>query len=113
MAALDTNILLRLADPTSGQHAVAMAAVGKLRATGEPLVIFPQNVYEFWATATRPPRANGLGLTVPACQGELTRLRAIFPLLPDHPALFAEWEAWSCSTSATAGCRSTRGWWRR
>ena len=91
MIALDTNVLLRLADPMSGQHPVAMAAVGKLRSAGESLVIFPQTVYEFWSTATRPPRVNGLGLTVPACLGELTRLRQSFLLLPDHPDLFDEW----------------------
>jgi predicted nucleic acid-binding protein len=89
--ALDTNLLLRLADPTSGQHSVAVAAVGKLWAAGESLVIFPQNVYEFWSTATRPPKSNGLGLTVPACLSELTRLRQSFPLFPDQPGLFDEW----------------------
>ena len=93
MIAVDTNILLRLADPTSGLHPVAVAAVNKLRGSGEDLVIFPQNVYEFWATATRPTGANGLGLTVSACSGELTRLRQSFQLLPDQPGLFADWEA--------------------
>lgn len=92
MIALDTNILLRYVDPTCGQHPVVTAAVSKLQGAGETLVIFPQNVYEFWSTATRPKSANGLGWTVPQCIGRLTPLRALFLLLPDHSGLFAEWE---------------------
>lgn len=91
MIALDTNILLRLADPSSALHPVAAAAVAKLQATGEPLVIFPQNVYEFWSTATRPLKANGLALTVPQCENELRRVRQSFTLLPDLPGLFDQW----------------------
>lgn len=53
--------------------------------------MFPQNVYEFWATATRPKTANGLGLALPSCLGEVNRYRGIFPLLPDQPGLFNEW----------------------
>jgi hypothetical protein len=60
MIALDSNILLRMSDATSAQNPVAMSALGKLRAAGEELAIFPQNIYEFWSAATRPLKANGL-----------------------------------------------------
>ncbi len=91
MIVLDSNILLRMSDATSAQNPVALAGVGKLQLAGEQLVLFPQNVYEFWTTATRPMKANGLGLDVPACLGEVTRYLHIFNLLPDHPGLFDEW----------------------
>lgn len=92
MIAVDTNLLLRYVEPTGTLHPVAVNAVAKLRLAGEPLVIFPQNVYEFWSTATRPKNVNGLGWTVPQCVTRLTPLRALFTLLPDQPGLFDEGE---------------------
>jgi predicted nucleic acid-binding protein len=90
---LDTNILTRLAQPTDPAHGTARAAVVKLQAAGRGPCIVPQNLYEFWAVATRPVANNGLGLTVPECQAEVARLKALFPLLPDAPALCAVWES--------------------
>jgi hypothetical protein len=90
---LDTNILLRYASAADPDFAVVEAAVNTLRASGEVLCTVPQNVYEFWAAATRPTAANGLGLSVAECQAEVARIKRLFRLLPDQPALFAEWEA--------------------
>ena len=55
----------------------------------------PQNFYESWAVATRPIAANGLGLSDPRVQIQVGRIKRLFRFLPDHPTLFAEWEAWS------------------
>jgi predicted nucleic acid-binding protein len=90
---LDTNVLTRLAQPTDPAHVTARAAVAKLQAAGRGPYIIPQNLYEFWAVATRPVANNGLGLTVPECHAEITRLRALFPLLPDAPTLLDVWES--------------------
>lgn len=90
---LDTNILVRYADPTSPMHLIAIAAIRTLQAAGERLAIVPQNVHEFWATATRPFAANGLGLSVAACQAKLNTLTQLFDFLPDQPALFTTWES--------------------
>jgi predicted nucleic acid-binding protein len=49
-------------------------------------------LYEFWVVATRPVAGNGLGLSAAEASAELARLRALFPLLLDTPAIFAEWE---------------------
>lgn len=87
----DANILLRLADPTAALHPVAVTAVAHLGATGHVLRTVPQAVYEFWVVATRPTDKNGLGLTIPECERELTRALAVFPLLGDQPALYTEW----------------------
>lgn len=89
---LDTNILVRQAkidDPDSGRVDVVLRSLGD---AGHPLCIVPQNLYEFWAVATRPIPANGLGLSVRECREEVVRIKRIFQLLPDDPGLFAEWE---------------------
>lgn len=71
MIALDTNLLARLTRVDHSHGSVARAAINKLLTSKERLAIFPQNLYEFWAVATRQPGlppagANGLGLAVQA-----------------------------------------------
>jgi predicted nucleic acid-binding protein len=90
---LDTNILLRYAITADAAFATVDTAVNTLHANGEVLCVVPQNVYEFWAAATRPTAANGLGLTIPECQIQVIRIKRLFRVLPDLPTLFAEWEA--------------------
>jgi len=58
---LDTNVLLRLADAQSPDHAVAEAAIERLLAGEESVFIGTQVLVEFWAVASRPESANGLG----------------------------------------------------
>lgn len=89
---VDTNVLLRAAQPYHPGHAVATGAVRNLLARGERLCVLPQNLIEFWAVATRPAESNGLGLEVGEAAAELDRLKTIFELLPDTPAIYTEWE---------------------
>jgi predicted nucleic acid-binding protein len=56
------------------------------------LCITPQNLIEYWAVATRPPAANGLGLTSVQAAGDIANFKVAFELLPDVPAIFGEWE---------------------
>jgi predicted nucleic acid-binding protein len=49
---LDTNILLRAAQPTHPHFSVAMRALEVLGDRNEVLVIAQQNIVEFWAVAT-------------------------------------------------------------
>lgn len=70
---------------------IAERAIGSLRRNGEPLHIASQNLFEFWAVATRPITDNGLGLTVEQASRELDRIRQLFLLLPELP-LLQEWE---------------------
>ncbi len=87
----DTNVLLRSADRTHPVHPIARAAVRKLRISGHSVCATPQNFVEFWNVATRPIERNGFGL-VPAHADRLLRLvERLFPLLPDSPAVYAEW----------------------
>jgi len=61
---IDTNVLLRVVQPSHPMHAVALRALERLLAGPEPLFIAVQNLAEFWNAATRPIAANGLGMTV-------------------------------------------------
>lgn len=93
MILLDTNLPLRYAKTTDPAFPVADAAITTLLTAGEVLCVVPQTIYEFWATATRPVSANGLGMSIPECQTQVGRLKRLFRLLDDRPTLFAEWEA--------------------
>jgi predicted nucleic acid-binding protein len=89
---LDTNILSRMAQPGHAHHRAAIDATTALPLRGDVLCLVPQVLYEFWVVATRPTGVNGLGLSVTAMAAELSRLKTIFPLLPDTAAIFPEWE---------------------
>ena len=93
MILLDTNILLRYASTTTPAFATVDTTLDSLHASGEVLCVVPQNVYEFWATATRPTASNGLGLSIHECQVQVARVKHLFRFLPDLPTLFTEWEA--------------------
>ena len=92
MILLDTNILLRYASAADPDFAVVEAAVNTLRANGEVLCVVPQNLYEFWAAATRPTAANGLGLSTAVARTEMERLEHFFIVLRETPALYPAWK---------------------
>jgi len=89
---LDTNVLTRLAQASHPKHTTALDATRRLLSIGRVLCIVPQNLYEFWAVATRPIVNNGLGLTVQEAKVELDRIKQSFILLRDPPTLPDEWE---------------------
>ena len=43
--------------------------------------------------AARPVAQNGLGLSIIEATSELMRLKSMFPLLPDTPAIYPVWES--------------------
>lgn len=88
---LDANVLLRIADPSAAHRPVAVAARAALWAQGHALRTFEQSVREFWVVATRPAANNGLGLSVPDADREVTTILGYARLLQDPPGLFAEW----------------------
>lgn len=89
---VDTNVLVRYVHKASPMRPAARRALVMLRGRGEELCVVAQNLVEFWAVATRPPAANGLGLTTDEAARVLRRLKRLFVLLPDTPAIFPEWE---------------------
>ena len=57
MILLDTNLLTRMTRSNDPQSGVAREAIQTLLGRGERLILVPQNLYEFWAVATRSPRS--------------------------------------------------------
>lgn len=90
--AVDTNVLLRTTDVGDPAQSVAEGAIENLRLGGELLSIFPQNLIEFWAVATRSRANNGLGLSPSQAESQLGALKSMFVVLADRPEIFSEWE---------------------
>ncbi|MGC4086207.1 MAG: hypothetical protein QM736_29810 [Vicinamibacterales bacterium] len=82
---VDTNVLLRVADPGDPRHGAAVSAVSILIEAGEALWITPQIAAEFWCVATRPVQNNGLGMTSEETRDEISRLEGFFSVLPRPP----------------------------
>jgi predicted nucleic acid-binding protein len=90
---IDTNILVRTLQPHHPLYSIADRAIRQLLRQGREFHIVPQNLIELWAVLTRPMAYNGLGLMTVAALAELERLKNIFLLLPETPAIFPAWEA--------------------
>ena len=88
---VDTNLLLRAAQPDHPVHTQARDAVRELLERGEELVLTRQNLVEFWVVATRVAGANGLGLTANLAETELQQLEQQFRILPDCDEVYDEW----------------------
>jgi predicted nucleic acid-binding protein len=98
MILLDTNMLGRLTDSGDPLCAAARQAVHTLLARRDRLIVVPQNLYEFWAVATRKPGVppvgqNGLGMTPEQASQWLLFFQRRFTLLPDREELLTRWHA--------------------
>ncbi|MEK6645025.1 MAG: PIN domain-containing protein [Planctomycetota bacterium] len=89
---LDTNVLLRSAQPKHPQFQLARDSVRNLIQQNHEVFIVPQNLYEFWVVATRPVDRNGLSLSVQQTLAEVNAIRAMFTLLLDERGIYSEWE---------------------
>jgi predicted nucleic acid-binding protein len=78
---VDTNILLRSAEPSHPMFYSATNAMDILLNRGEQLYITPQNLIEFWNVATRPQEKNGLGYSIIETQREIARIKNIISFL--------------------------------
>jgi predicted nucleic acid-binding protein len=56
------------------------------------LCLTAQNLIEFWAVATRPVDANGLGMSIEWAAAQVARMKRLFRILPDSPEDYSEWE---------------------
>ncbi len=88
---VDTNVLLRSAQPSHPQFKAAIQSVETIKLSGESPVICPQNLVEFWVVSTRPVEHNGLGFSVDRALMEIRQLREFFYLIPDSPIVFELW----------------------
>jgi len=91
MILLDTNLLTRLARTTHPHGGIARIAMNNLLRRGEQIVIVPQNLYEFWAVATRAAAQNGLGMTTNQASQWLVFFQRRFILLADREDLSSRW----------------------
>jgi predicted nucleic acid-binding protein len=98
MILLDTSILARLPDTASPDRPIVLAALSKLLRGNEELVVVPQNIYEFWAAATRRAGApssggqNGLGMSVDRAAAWLRKLQTFCRVLPEVPEILPQWQ---------------------
>ena len=90
---VDTNILLRSAQPNHPQSSQATQSVSRLIRQGDQLFFCSQNIAEFWNVATRPADKNGLGLSHAQVLREVNSIESLLTLLPDIPAIYTAWKA--------------------
>lgn len=88
---LDTNVLLRLANPALEEHGLCQRAVSQLQYEGCWLHYTLQNAAEFWNVSTRPVERNGHGLSITATSLALSDLESFVTLLPDDARVYAAW----------------------
>ncbi len=80
---LDTSVLISAVDAARPHHIQSQRIMVTL-----PCVLTAQNVREFLVVATRPPMANGLGLTIDQALEDIVAIRRVVRLLPeDKPIL--------------------------
>lgn len=88
---VDTNILLRVGQPSHAQFPIAKRALETLENSRQSLRLCSQNLYEFWVVATRPLSTNGLGLTTKDAATRFDLLRAAFPALFETEQVLNLW----------------------
>lgn len=89
---VDTNVLLRSAQPSHPLSSQAVHAVSKLIRQNESVFFCSQNIAEFWNVATRPVERNGLGLSPEEAAQEVGSIEKFLTLLPDVPAIYTAWK---------------------
>jgi len=89
---VDTNILLRSAQPSHPHCSQATHAVSKLLRRKDAVFFCSQNIAEFWNVATRPADANGLGMSAEEARLEVESIENSLNLLPDIPGIYPVWK---------------------
>jgi predicted nucleic acid-binding protein len=84
---VDTNILLRSAQPNHPLCSQATHVVAQLMRDKHAVFVCAQNIAEFWNVATRPAELNGLGLSHEEVLREVSSIESLFTLLPDIPTI--------------------------
>jgi predicted nucleic acid-binding protein len=89
---VDTNILLRSAQPNHALGPQATQAVSKLIREKVAVFFCSQNIAGFWNVATRPAGMNGLGFSHDEVLQEVGSIESLLTLLPDIPAIYPVWK---------------------
>jgi hypothetical protein len=107
---VDTSALLRTLQVQHRDFEAVARALELLPQQGKRLQIVPQILVEFWVVATRPAEQNGLGLTPAQAGEELNRIKAMFEVLPETPAIYPAWEALVTKHDVSENLLAMRGW---
>jgi predicted nucleic acid-binding protein len=89
---VDTNVLLRSAQPAHPLCSQATHAVAKLLRQRDTVFFCSQNIAEFWNVATRPVDVNGLGFSNEEAMQEIASIESLLTLVPDIPAIYPVWK---------------------
>ena len=87
----DTNIIIRRVHRKAARYREVIRALRALQVRGDRVCFVPQNLYEFWAVATRPLANNGLGLTPDQVHRVTGRIEKLGTILRDPPELYDVW----------------------
>ena len=87
----DTNILVHFASPNDPKRPIIQQAFNKIRDGGGIIWVSSQNLIEFWRVVTKPTTSGGYEWDENRADNEITKFRALFPILPDNNLIFDEW----------------------
>ncbi len=90
---LDTNILLRLSNPSDEQHRLVTEAIVTLLMQADERYLTAQVLIELWVVATRPVDMNGLGWSPDKTRDIIDQLLQRFPIAEETPQIFSTWLA--------------------
>lgn len=90
----DTNLWLRSSEPPHPMFGQAKSAVRKVVGLGDRLHLVPQIVTEYWRVATSAAsQRGGFGWDPARADAEVRKLEALYPIIPDTPAVFDWWRS--------------------
>ena len=89
---LDTNVLLRMAQPEAEAAQAVLHTLDVLGLNGYRCFLVPQVIYEYWVVCSRPVDQNGLGHQLTHIARDIGRLQQMFTLLRDERAIFENWQ---------------------
>jgi predicted nucleic acid-binding protein len=90
-ALLDTNVVLRYTNHADPAHGAVRGYLDGFSGSGGVAHICAQTITEFWAIATRPVEANGLGFRAARAREEVEVILGAWPLLTDPASLLDRW----------------------
>ncbi len=88
---VDTNVLIRLFQPSNPSSPIAASAIQELKKHEFEVVMVPQNLYELWVIATRAVSLNGFGMPVSDTSLLQDKCMQQFRLLRDERGIFDQW----------------------
>jgi predicted nucleic acid-binding protein len=88
---LDTNVVLRFANPSDQQHDLVTEAIAILLEQSNECYLTAQVLIELWVVATRPVDVNGLGWSTQQASNVIEQILTRFPLVEEISQIFPIW----------------------